>query len=81
MTHTLIVKETGNKAAKFIYEVIDESGNVITTRKSNREYVACTVNGQYFFGRLDLIGKGDHGKQVSWCVKNGVEPPAIALKK
>lgn len=60
----LIVKETGNKAGKYHYQVIDETGKVLTERRSNREYVACTINGQFYFGRLDLIGKGDHGKQV-----------------
>lgn len=30
-----------------------------------RDYVACTANGEFYFGRLDLIGKGDHGKGLS----------------
>jgi len=62
MEYTLSVKETGNKAARFHYVVTDENGQVISERKSNREYVACTANGNQYFGRLDLIGKGDHGK-------------------
>lgn len=53
---------TGNKSGRFVYTVTDESGNILSTRRSNREYVACTIDGQYYFGRLDLIGKGDHGK-------------------
>jgi len=64
MTYTLNVKETGNKAAKFHYTVTDENGTIMSERKSNREYVACTIHGQFYFGRLDLIGKGDHGKTV-----------------
>lgn len=60
MQYTLKVTETGNKAAKFLYEVIDENGKVITSRKSNRAYVACTIDGRFFFGRLDLINKGEH---------------------
>lgn len=67
MKYTLNVKETGSKAARFHYTVTDETGTVISERKSNRQYVACTINGQYYFGRLDLIGKGDHGKQVQYC--------------
>lgn len=45
--------------------VTDEKGNVISTRTSARDYVACTANGEFYFGRLDLIGKGDHGKWLS----------------
>ena len=47
------------------YTVTDEKGNVISTRTSARDYVACTANGEFYFGRLDLIGKGDHGKGLS----------------
>lgn len=80
MKYTLNVKETGNKASKFHYTITDENGNLITERKSNREYVAATVNGQFYFGRLDLIGKGDHGRQVKWCIENNREAIAIAYK-
>jgi hypothetical protein len=62
MTYEL--KQTQLKNGKFHYQVIDENGNVISDRKSNREYVACTVNGSMYFGRLDLIGKGDHGRFI-----------------
>lgn len=62
MKYTLNVKETGNKAARYHYWVTDENGSVISERKSNRKYVACTANGRLYFGRLDLIGKGDHGR-------------------
>lgn len=67
--YILSVKTTGNKAGKYHYQVIDATGKVITERRSNREYVACTINGSYFFGRLDLIGKGDHGNDIKY--KNG----------
>lgn len=60
----LIKQETGKKSAKFIYSIVDENGNVLTTRSSNREYVAATKCGCFFFGRLDLIGKGDHGRMI-----------------
>jgi hypothetical protein len=62
MKYTLKKTETGKKDAKYLYEVIDEAGNIISSRRSNREYVACTVYGDYYFGRLDLIGQGDHGR-------------------
>jgi len=80
MTYKLTVTETGNKAGKFSYTVVDENGTIISTRKSNREYVACTINGSYYFGRLDLIGKGDHGKQVKWCIEHSQEVVPIAYK-
>lgn len=67
MKYFLIKKETGNKAAKFHYTVVDENGKIISERNSNREYVACTIEGNYYFGRLDLIGKGDHGKYLKYC--------------
>jgi hypothetical protein len=62
----LIKQETGKKSgAKYIYSIIDENGNVLETRSSNREYVAATCCGAYFFGRLDLIGKGEHGTRLN----------------
>lgn len=82
MSYTLKVKETNNKAAKFLYEVInDETGEVVSSRKSNRVYVACTFNGAYYFGRLDLIGKGDHGFHLKASAAEGRTPYAIAYKK
>ena len=75
MTYTLKVTETSNKTGKFIYEVIDKTGQVISKRTSNREYVACTIDGDFYFGRLDLIGKGDHGRRL----KMGITCP-IAYK-
>ncbi len=62
-TYTLQVTETGRKSAKFCYQVInDATGAIVSVRNSNREYVACTIKGDFYFGRLDLIGKGDHGR-------------------
>lgn len=66
----LIKQETGKKSAKFIYSIVDENGNVLSTRSSNREYVAATMCGTFFFGRLDLIGKGDHGRYMKWTIEN-----------
>lgn len=64
---TLNVKVTNNKAGKYHYTVTDETGAIISERKSNREYVACTADGSFYFGRLDLIGGGDHGKQIKYA--------------
>jgi hypothetical protein len=66
----LIKQETGKKSAKFNYSIVDENGNVLSTRSSNREYVAATICGTFFFGRLDLIGKGDHGQYMKWANEN-----------
>lgn len=66
----LIKQETGKKSAKYLYSIVDENGNVLQTRSSNREYVAATICGTFFFGRLDLIGKGDHGKRMKWIVED-----------
>lgn len=57
------------KGAKFQYQVIDTKTNeVISTRLSARNYVASTANGEFYFGRIDLIGKGDHGKRLNWAL-------------
>jgi len=64
MNYELKVTETKSKTSKFHYQVIDENGTIISERKSNREYVACTADGSLYFGRLDLIGKGEHGRLI-----------------
>ena len=69
MTYELTVTETNNKAGKYHYKVIDENGNVISERKSNREYVACTIDGGCYFGRIDLIGKGDYGRFLKYAIE------------
>lgn len=52
------------KGKKFIYEVKNEAGEIKAQRISARDYVACTADGNMFFGRRDLIGKvGDVGKR------------------
>lgn len=79
--YTLEVKETGKKSGKYQYTVIDDTGKVLSTRSSNREYVACTINGQYYFGRLDLIGKGEHGRTNKFCAMEGIPETPIAYKK
>lgn len=54
------------KGDKFVYTVTDERNNIISTRTSKRDYVSCTANGEFYFGRIDLIGKGNHGKDISY---------------
>ena len=68
------------KGDKFVYTVTDERNNVISTRTSKSDYVACTANGDFYFGRLDLIGKGDHGKGISFC-RSVMENPGIESEK
>ena len=68
------------KGKKYQYTVTDEKGNVISTRTSARDYVACTANGEFYFGRLDLIGKGDHGKRLSHATEI-LANPEKAYKK
>lgn len=77
MTHILIMTETKNKAGRFHYKVLDQAGNVVSERKSNRLYVACTINGQYYFGRRDLVGKGEHGQQISSDIAEGRQPVEV----
>lgn len=60
--------ETGRKNGKFLYQIIDQQGNVVSDRLSNRDYIAATPDGGFFFGRLDLIGKGDHGRNLKYMI-------------
>jgi hypothetical protein len=63
MTYKLIKREIKfNKTSKYHYQVIDENGDMISERRSNREYVAATIDGKYYYGRMDLVGKGDYRK-------------------
>lgn len=54
------------RGSKFLYMVVDAEGNVISKRMSARRYVACTANGEFYFGRADLIGKGEHGRVLKF---------------
>ena len=60
MNYELKVTEINTKAAKFLYEVIDEAGNLISQRKSNREYIYCTINTRYCSSK---IGNIENSKQ------------------
>lgn len=54
------------KSKKFEYTVTNENGEIVSSRISARDYVACTADGIYYFGRLDLIGKGEHGRMIKY---------------
>lgn len=66
------------KKQEYIYE-IHEDGKKICERKSARHYVACAITkyipkgetephyaAPFFFGRLELIGKGDSKNFNKW---------------
>mgnify|MGYP000940832700 CR=1 FL=1 len=78
MTYILTKTETGKKAGKYLYTVKNQFGEVITERTSNRDYVACTIDGRFFFGRTDLIGKADHGRYVKRMNAENKIPVSIA---
>lgn len=53
-----LVKETKKNGITHVYKVVDQAGNVIATRTSNRDYVAVFAPGKSVlngFGRLDLM--------------------------
>lgn len=58
------------KGKKFLYQVFDNENNLISKRESTRDYVACTAGGSLYFGRLDLIGKGDHGRLLNQSISD-----------
>lgn len=70
-THVLHVRETKSAKTRFLYIVREIATNeIVSTRSSNRKYVACTAHGDFYFGRTELIGKGDHGKRIRWANDN-----------
>jgi hypothetical protein len=70
MNQTFTLTKTQLKNGKFKYVVTDQDGNIISDRTSAREYVACTACGGFYFGRLDLIGKGTHGLIIKDALKS-----------
>jgi hypothetical protein len=80
MAKYILVKKV--KGQKFEYQVIDtESKAIVSKRTSARDYVACTADGSFYFGRLDLIGKGDHGKRLSHTAAILANPEAAYKKQ
>lgn len=58
MAKYILVKKV--KGKKYEYQVIDvDSKAIVSKRTSAREYVACTADGSFYFGRLDLMGNED----------------------
>ena len=58
-----VLRKSSISRNRFLYEVVNvESGSVVANRTSSRHYVACTVNGEHFFSRRDLVGRGVHGR-------------------
>lgn len=55
------------KGKRFKYTVVRVSDGVeMSSRLSVRPgYVACTVNGNFYFSRIDLVGKAAHGRELS----------------
>lgn len=54
------------KGSNNVYTVTNQQGTVLSKRVSKRDYVACTINGEFYFGRPDLVGKGDHGSLLKF---------------
>jgi hypothetical protein len=77
MNYRLKIKETGVKAAKYQYIVLDENGIMTCGKRSNDSFIACTINGSHYFKSLDEIGKGDHGRVVKKQVAKGKTPSPI----
>lgn len=58
MEYQLIKTEINTKSAKYRYDIVDETGKVVSSRKTHREYVAATApSGDSYFGRVDLARK------------------------
>lgn len=56
MAKYILVKKV--KGKKYEYQVIDaDSKAIVSKRTSARDYVACTADGSFYFGRLDLCGR------------------------
>ena len=55
-----------SSGSKFLYQIKErKTGKVVASRFfKDDKYVAATSDGDFFFGRLDLVGKGMHGKLI-----------------
>lgn len=82
--YKLLKHDTGRKNNRYHYQVVAVNGgtnDILAERHSNRDYVAATINGEFFFGRTDLINKGDHGASVKQALGRGRQPVPIAFLK
>jgi len=66
---TYILQKNQQGRDKWLYTIVDNENNIVAKRTSKRDYVAATIDGQFFFGRRDLVGYGDHGKALIWARK------------
>jgi hypothetical protein len=77
--YVLVRKPNGTPKARFYYQIVDTENNVIISQRfSNRAYVAATINGSHYFGRVELVGKGDHGRYLHNCQLKKQEPQPVA---
>lgn len=56
-----ILKKTKVRGTN-LYTVINEQGVVISTTKDKRDFVACTINGDFYFGRTNLVNKNGRAR-------------------
>lgn len=75
-TAKLTVSVIGKSDGKYLYQIFDKTtGALLSKRRSNREYVAATIDGNSFFGRVDLAQKC---KPYYFPLKGETKMPVIA---
>lgn len=79
MKYYLSIKR--NKNNSYRYEVKTDTGAIICKRNSYRNYVACTLDGSIFFGRLDLIGKGWNKSSFDYAKNRGTPITVVYAKE
>ena len=67
--YKLKVTVTGKKFAKYHYVVTDETGEIVSDRFTDRDYVACTIDGGHYFGQIGLAEKFVRDSKA-WAVKH-----------
>lgn len=73
-----ILTRTPTRGGKYKYTVKDQAGVIISSRLSGRDYVAATIDGEFYFGRIDLIGQGGHGSYLKYRQSEGLDVSPIA---
>lgn len=61
MEKYILTKKELNNGYK-LYAVTDAGGVIISTRKSKRDYAACTINGDFYFGSTNLVNKNGRAR-------------------
>lgn len=54
------------RESEYLYTIIAPDGRELNSRLSAHDYVASTVNGQFFFKDLNDIGKRTHGYYIRY---------------